>query len=100
MSENVAQKCSLFDMLAVEAHKVVRRRGSHIFLGNWLTDGGEVVSLTRWPPSLPGKFATAYPPWSKEEMKLRSPNLCINMLFVEEIIQIRVEGLPCSTFIL
>jgi hypothetical protein len=28
----------------------VRRRGSHIFLDNRLTDGGEVVSLTRLSP--------------------------------------------------
>jgi hypothetical protein len=27
----------------------VGRRGSHIFLDNWLTDCGEVVSLTRRP---------------------------------------------------
>jgi hypothetical protein len=31
---------------SVEASRVVRRRGSHIFLQNWLTDGDEVVSLT------------------------------------------------------
>jgi hypothetical protein len=31
----------------VEAYKVVRRRGSQIFLGNRLTDGGEAVSFTR-----------------------------------------------------
>jgi hypothetical protein len=31
----------------VETHRVVRRRGSHILLDNRLTDGGEVVSLTR-----------------------------------------------------
>jgi hypothetical protein len=31
----------------------VRRRGSHIFLDNRLTDGGEVVSLTRRPPFTP-----------------------------------------------
>jgi hypothetical protein len=36
----------------VEAHRVVRRRGSHIFLGNRLTDDGEVVSLTRRPAAL------------------------------------------------
>jgi hypothetical protein len=38
---------------AVKAHKVVRRRGSHIFLNNRLTDGGEVVSLTRRPTFTP-----------------------------------------------
>jgi hypothetical protein len=32
---------------------VVRRRGSHIFLDNRLTDGSEVVSLTRRPPFTP-----------------------------------------------
>jgi hypothetical protein len=31
----------------------VRRRGSHIFPDNWLTDGGEVVSLTHRPPFTP-----------------------------------------------
>jgi hypothetical protein len=30
---------------AVEAHTVMRCRGSHISLDNQLTDGGEVVSL-------------------------------------------------------
>jgi hypothetical protein len=34
----------------VEAHRVVRCRGSHISLDNQLTDGGEIVSLTRRPP--------------------------------------------------
>jgi hypothetical protein len=29
---------------------VLRRRGSHIFLENPITDGGEVVGLTRRPP--------------------------------------------------
>jgi hypothetical protein len=32
------------------------RRGSHIFLDTWLTDGGEVVSLTRRPPFTPRKI--------------------------------------------
>jgi hypothetical protein len=32
---------------------IVRHRGSHIFLDNRLTDGGEVVSLTRRPPFTP-----------------------------------------------
>jgi hypothetical protein len=31
----------------VETHRVVRRRGSHIFFESRLTDGGEVVSLKR-----------------------------------------------------
>jgi hypothetical protein len=26
------------------------------FLDNWLTDGSEVVSLTRWPPFTPRNF--------------------------------------------
>jgi hypothetical protein len=34
---------------AVKAHRVETLRFPH-FLDNWLTDGGEVVSLTRWPP--------------------------------------------------
>jgi hypothetical protein len=41
---------------AVEAHSVVRRRGPHIFLYSRLTDGGEVVSLTRRPPFTPRKI--------------------------------------------
>jgi hypothetical protein len=32
---------------------VMRRRGSHVFLDNRLTDGGEVVSLTPRPPFNP-----------------------------------------------
>jgi hypothetical protein len=36
----------------MEAHSVVRRRGSDIFLHNRLTDGGEVVSLTSRPAVL------------------------------------------------
>jgi hypothetical protein len=38
---------------AVEAHRVVRRRGSHIFYTFGLTDGGEVVSLTLRPSFTP-----------------------------------------------
>jgi hypothetical protein len=34
----------------MEAYRVVRRRGSHIFLENRLTDGGEIVRLARRPP--------------------------------------------------
>jgi hypothetical protein len=39
----------------VEVHRVVRRRGSRLphFLDNWLTDGDEVVSLTRRPSFTP-----------------------------------------------
>jgi hypothetical protein len=40
----------------VKAHRVLRRRGSHIFLDNWLTDGGEVLSLTPRSPFTPGRF--------------------------------------------
>jgi hypothetical protein len=41
----------------VEAHRVVRRRDSHIFLDNRLIDGVEVVSLKRRPHLLPpGRF--------------------------------------------
>jgi hypothetical protein len=32
---------------ALEAHKVVRRRGFHVFLDSRFLDGGEVFSLTR-----------------------------------------------------
>jgi hypothetical protein len=38
---------------AVEAHRVVRRRGFSYFLDSRLTDGGEVVSLMRRPPFTP-----------------------------------------------
>jgi hypothetical protein len=34
----------------------VRRRGSPYFMDNWLTDGGEIVSLTRRPPFTPRKI--------------------------------------------
>jgi hypothetical protein len=40
----------------MEAHRVVRRRGSHILLDNRLTDGGEVVNLTRRPTFNPRKI--------------------------------------------
>jgi hypothetical protein len=40
---------------AVKARRVVRRRGSH-FPDNRLTDGCEVVSPTRRPPSTPRKI--------------------------------------------
>jgi hypothetical protein len=40
----------------VEAHKVVRRRGSHIFQDNWVTGGGGVVSFTRRPVFTPRKI--------------------------------------------
>jgi hypothetical protein len=47
----VKVKISLYQ--AVETHRVVRRRGCHIFLDNRLTDGGEVVSHTRRPSFTP-----------------------------------------------
>jgi hypothetical protein len=34
----------------MEAHKVVRRRGSHIYLNNRLKDGGEVSALRSGRP--------------------------------------------------
>jgi hypothetical protein len=34
----------------MKAHRVVRRRGSHIFLDRLLIDGGKIISLTRRPP--------------------------------------------------
>jgi hypothetical protein len=37
-------------------YKVVRRRGSHSFLDNRLTDGGE-VSLTRPPALYPQEYS-------------------------------------------
>jgi hypothetical protein len=37
----------------MKAHRVVRRQASYIFLDNRLTDGGEVVSLTRRLPFAP-----------------------------------------------
>jgi hypothetical protein len=50
------KKVKLSLQQAVEAHRVVRRRGSHIFLDNRFTDGGEVVSLMRRPPFTPRKI--------------------------------------------
>jgi hypothetical protein len=41
----------------MEACSVVRCEGSHIFLDNWLTDGGEVVSLMCWLPLTPRKIS-------------------------------------------
>jgi hypothetical protein len=41
---------------AVKAHTAVGRRGSHIFLHNQLTDGGEAVSLTCRPPFTPRRL--------------------------------------------
>jgi hypothetical protein len=35
---------------AVKAHRVVRGEDFPHFLDSWLTDGGEVVSLTHWLP--------------------------------------------------
>jgi hypothetical protein len=43
----------------MEVHKVVTRRGSHIYLDNRLTDGGE-VSLTRRPHFTPRKITGTY----------------------------------------
>jgi hypothetical protein len=40
----------------MKAHRVVWRRGSHIFLDNRVTDGGEVVSPARRPPFTPLKI--------------------------------------------
>jgi hypothetical protein len=45
---------------AVEAHRIVRRRCSHIFQDNRITDGGEVVSLTRRPSFRPRKIPGTY----------------------------------------
>jgi hypothetical protein len=41
------KKVKLSLQQAVDAHKVIRRRGSH---------GGEIVSLTRQPPFTPTKI--------------------------------------------
>jgi hypothetical protein len=40
----------------MEVRKVVRRRGSEIFLDSRLTDGGEVVAHTRCLPFTPRKI--------------------------------------------
>jgi predicted RNA binding protein YcfA (HicA-like mRNA interferase family) len=48
---SVTQNIKVSVSQAVEAHKLVRRRGSHIFLDKRLTDGGEVVS-----PFPPGRL--------------------------------------------
>jgi hypothetical protein len=40
----------------METHEVIRRRGSHSFLENRLTNGGEVVSVTHRPPFTPRKI--------------------------------------------
>jgi hypothetical protein len=37
---------------AVEAHRVVTRQGSHIFLDSRAADGGEVVSFTHRPGAI------------------------------------------------
>jgi hypothetical protein len=42
----------------MEAYRVVRRRGFHIFLDSRLTNGGEVVSLTHRQA-----FAPQEDPW-------------------------------------
>jgi hypothetical protein len=54
--ELVFIKIKLSIWQAVEAHRVVRRRGPPHFLDNRLTDGGEVVSLMRRPPFTPRKI--------------------------------------------
>jgi hypothetical protein len=41
----VEVKVKLSLQQGVEVHRVVRCQGSRIFIENWLTDGGEVVSL-------------------------------------------------------
>jgi hypothetical protein len=47
-------KLSLYQ--AIEAHRAVRRRGSHVFLDNRLIDVGKVVSLMRLQPFTPRKI--------------------------------------------
>jgi hypothetical protein len=44
----------------VEAHRLVRRRGSYIFLDNRLTDGGEVYLLQEKTET---QFLTLKFPW-------------------------------------
>jgi hypothetical protein len=48
-------KLSLYQ--ALETHRVVRRRSFPTFLENRLTDGVEVVSLTRRQPFTPSKIS-------------------------------------------
>jgi hypothetical protein len=53
---NIEESCvkvKLSLLQAVKAHRVVRRSRLPQFLDNRLTDGGEVVSLTRRPPFTP-----------------------------------------------
>jgi hypothetical protein len=57
---NGARKIKLPLQQAVEAYSIVRRRGSHIFLDNRLTDGGEFVSFTGRPPFTPRKMPGTY----------------------------------------
>jgi hypothetical protein len=45
MSKEQTKKVTLSLSRAVEAHRVLRRRGSHNSVENWITDGGEVISL-------------------------------------------------------
>jgi hypothetical protein len=52
------RKVKIFLQQAVKAHRVVRRRGSHI--DNRLTDSGKVVSLTRRPPFTPSQENSWY----------------------------------------
>jgi hypothetical protein len=57
------KKVKLFLQQAAEAHRVVRLRSSYFFLDNRLIDGGEVVSLTCWPPFNPRKFPGTHFSW-------------------------------------
>jgi hypothetical protein len=54
---------SLYEVL--EAHRILRRRGPHIFADNRLADGGKVVSLTPHstfiPRKIPGKDFAEFP---------------------------------------
>jgi hypothetical protein len=51
-------KVKLARWITVEAHRVVRRRGSQ-FLDN-LDNGGEIISLTHQPPFTPRKIPGAH----------------------------------------
>jgi hypothetical protein len=54
----------------VEAHRIVRRRGSHNFPDNRLTYGGNAVSLMRQPPFTPRKI-----PGSRNPSRPTAPDL-------------------------
>jgi hypothetical protein len=49
------------------AHRVVRRRGSHIFIDNRPTDGSEVVSLTCRPPFTLRKIPDTHFCWRQSQ---------------------------------